>query len=74
MLVKRHGSRLARKAIRRYDEMMLPPTDSCMVVGETGGRCCERCGKQPDILHVPYKGKGAFCPCCCPNCAPPPAA
>jgi hypothetical protein len=53
MLVKRHGSRLALKAIRRYDEMMLPPTDSCMVVGETGGRRCERCGKQPDILHVP---------------------
>jgi hypothetical protein len=59
--------RPARKAAARRDNsMLLLSNEHCMVVGETGGRKCERCGGQPDILHVPYRGKGAFCPGCCP--------
>jgi hypothetical protein len=69
MLVKRLG----RKATRRSANSLMT-TESCMLVSETGGRKCERCSGSPEVLHVPYKGKGAFCPCCCPNCAPPPAA
>ena len=72
--MKHHDSQLDRKAAARRDKSMMTSTESCMVVRETGGRICYLCRKQPDILHVPYKGKGAFCPTCCPSCAPPPAA
>jgi hypothetical protein len=74
MLVKLYGSKIVGKAAARFDNSMMTSTESCMVVCETGGRICYLCRKQPDILHVPYKGKGAFCPTCCPSCAPPPAA
>jgi hypothetical protein len=69
---KRYG-KLDHEAAARRDKSMMTSTESCMVVRETGGRICYLCRKQPDILHVPYKGKGAFCPTCCPSCAPPPA-
>jgi hypothetical protein len=45
---------------------MMTATESCMIVGETGGRRCDRCGARPQVLHVPYRGSGAFCADCCP--------
>ena len=61
MLVKRR-----RRKAAEYNSL-ITSSGSCMIVDETGGRRCDRCGGQPQILHVPYRpGAGAFCVGCCP--------
>jgi hypothetical protein len=33
-----------------------------------GGRKCDRCQVEPDIIHVPLRKIGVFCPAHCPIC------
>lgn len=35
---------------------------------------CDGCGARPEVLHMPTKLKGWYCPSCCPACVEPPAA
>jgi hypothetical protein len=36
---------------------------------------CDRCGCRPEVLHMPMRLHGWFCPSCCPVCcADPPVS
>jgi hypothetical protein len=35
---------------------------------------CKACGKRPDVLHIPTRVVGTYCPKCCPACRRKPAA
>lgn len=39
------------------------PSIAAVVAG-----ACRTCATVPDVLHVPLRVAGAFCPGCCPTC------
>jgi hypothetical protein len=45
----------------------LPSSKDCMRA-RGSGRTCDICGTASDIVHVPTRRKGTFCPAHCPIC------